>query len=483
VTKKKILVIDDDNTVRIAIKHALKDRFEVIGAKNADEMKATLLNENIAVALVDMNITVENEGLDLIQVLKQHSEDMDIIVISSNVSRFSLKTAMDRGASAWLVKDFSTEQLSMTIDSVLYRRELLKENQHFEKTRARSLERSPILGVSQSVKQLGKIIEKVRRSSANVLITGETGTGKELVARHIGASDGRAFVAVDSSTITSTMAESLLFGHEKGAFTGAISSAKGLFEEADGGVIYFDEIGNMPLDIQSKLLRVIQEKEVLRVGSRKPIQLDFRVIAATNRNLEDMCKKGEFKYDLYQRLNVIPISLDPLKSRTEDIDLLIDHFLKIHSVSNNRQSLSADAMNAMRAYDWPGNVRELSNTIAFLCTMNAEQSVIEVEDLPNKIRVNAHDQNVLKNELSKVDSKKIKDNQAQDGFEAISSEFLRLLDKQSQVDFYQFMQRVEGYLLKNLVKKYPDNISKLSRAIKVSRSHLYAKLNSYGLEK
>ena len=469
--RKRILIVDDDQGVHVALKHSLKSQFDCLSAYNTEEAKTVLAsNGPFDLALLDLNMRYEEEGLKFLPQLKELEPDMDVIVASSNTKKDLVRQAIQAGASAWLVKDFSADQLLVTIEAVFQRRELLKEREHHRLARDRSLLKAPLIGKSPPMRNLAATIEKVRRSRANVLITGETGTGKELVARHIGSPDGKPFVAVDSSTITSSMAESLLFGHEKGAFTGAHATTKGLFEEADGGAIYFDEIGNMPLEIQSKLLRVIQEKEINRIGSRKTIFLDFRVISATNRDLDTMAKEGAFKYDLLQRINVIPIHVPPLRDRKEDIPVLVGHFLGSHATEGGPTVFSEQALAALTQYDWPGNVRELSNVVAYLCAMVVGRDSVEVEDLPPKILAGFKSSAPMA--LPKASD-----------LDAMARSVADAFVPGDEIDFYALMGTLEGKVLANLYERFKGNITQLGKAIKVSRSHLYSKLYAHGIHK
>jgi len=299
---------------------------------------------------------------------------------------------------------------------------------------------------SRGIQELRRLIEKFRESSANVVIFGETGCGKEVVARQLrGRSpDGSLapFVSVDSATIQGSTAESVLFGHEKGAFTGAERLSKGVFEEADRGIVYFDEIANMPLDIQAKLLRVIQEKEITRLGSTKTIRLDFRVICATNRELEEMTGQGQFKEDLLQRLNVLPIRIPPLRERSEDIPLLVSHFLR-RSIDRLGFEFTDEAIAALQNYQWPGNVRELINVITFTTTM-AERELIDLADLPPRIREGG----------SKT---------------------------RAQGTFYDQVANFEKAILAQAYSGCGGNISKLALSLGMDRSHLYTKLREHEL--
>ncbi len=320
---------------------------------------------------------------------------------------------------------------------------------------------NPLIGNSQSIKELKDIINKVKMSNLNILITGETGTGKEIVARLIRkkltSQPSEPFVAVDSATIQGSIAESILFGHEKGAFTGADRQQKGLFELANGGIIYFDEIANMPLDIQSKLLRVLQEKEIRRIGATYTMPLNFRIIAATNRNLAEMVQKGEFKADLYQRLNVLPINIKPLKDRTDDIPLLISHFLTKDITHKNELVFSNDVIRVFEKYSWPGNIRQLKNMVGFVSTM-ANNDVIDVDDLPNDLYVFA------------------KSPEYQNSKE-ITGDFF----SSSQKTYYDIVDEFENNFLKVAYSQENGRISTLARKLQMDRSHLTLKLINYGI--
>lgn len=449
--KRTVLIVDDDKGIHLATKYVLREHFECLSAYDSDEAKAIVSNQPVDVVLLDLHMRRANEGLQCLPQLKEIDAELDVIMVSASTDIDLAGRAMKSGASAYLVKEHSADQLIITIESVLSRRELSRQNQHYVRDRGRALKKNQIIGESQAIAKLLRDIEKVSRSHANVVITAETGCGKELVARHVGAMGGKPFVAVDSATITSSMAESILFGHERGSFTGAAGRSKGLFEEADGGTIYFDEIGNMPLDIQSKLLRVIEEKEITRLGSTKVVPLEFRVICASNQDLETLVAQGKFKADLYQRLNVISLRIPPLRERTDDIPALVSHFLQKFESPTAPNAVSDAAMDLLMKYSWPGNVRELSNLIANLCTMINDRDTIEVEDLPAKIR-----------ETEGV---------AVPCIEPTAEGF----------DFYRYMHTVEGRVLRELYKTCKGNILQMSKTLKMSRSHLYAKLNTHGI--
>lgn len=468
--KKKILIVDDDKAIHIATKYILKDKYDCVSAYNGDEGKIILQNQRVDLVLLDLRMRREDEGLEYLPQFKEIEPDLDVVIVSSNNEIEYASRAIKAGASAYLLKEHSADQLHMTIQSVLSRRELVHENQHYVRDRKRVLEKHQIVGQSNAIKQLMKDIEKVRRSPANAIIVAETGCGKELVARHIGAVDGKPFIAVDSATITSTMAESILFGHEKGAFTGAHSQQKGLFEEANGGTIYFDEIANMPLEIQAKLLRVIQEKEVTRLGSTKTIPLNFRVICATNKDFDQLIAEGKFKDDLFQRLNVIQLRIPALRERKDDIGVLVEYFLRMHRCEGSPECISDEAMKVLSNYTWPGNVRELSNLMANLCTMVTDHETIELDDLPAKMRSEGFLKSLPTAPMPST------------GLEQFVANAEALIGE-AGMDFYKYMHALEGQVLSELYKKYQGNISQMSKKLIMSRSHLYSKLYAHQIHK
>lgn len=462
--KPKILIVDDEPAIHFSLKHTFRQDYDFLSAHSAEEFRILLRNQRFDVILLDLHISFPEEGLQLLEQIKEADPDSEVIIFSSESTLAMAMKAIQRGASQYLLKEHSLDQLKIVIEAVLKKKQLVCENQHFLQNRKRDLIQNQIIGNSAAIQKLKADIEKVRKSKANVIIFAEMGCGKELVARHIGQNGNQPFVTVDSATITSTMAESILFGHEKGAFTGAVQRSKGLFEEANGGSIYFDEVSNMPLEIQAKLLRVIQEKEVTRLGSSKAIPLDFRVLCATNKDLEILSSQGLFKEDLYQRLNVIPLSIPPLRERKSDLPLLIEHFFKKYKLPGSPQAMSEQAMEVLQRYSWPGNVRELSNLIANLCTMVVDQERVEKEDLPERLHLN-------QGYTSRT---------TQEGL-AMQLPFEELMRKAEDSGFYDCMQSIEGKMLSQLYQRYEKNIAKMSRSLRMNRSYLYTKLNYHNI--
>ncbi|MGK5081815.1 sigma-54 dependent transcriptional regulator [Bdellovibrionota bacterium FG-1] len=457
-----ILICDDDSVFHLAIKQAVRGHFECKSAYNTDEALAIVRKHPIDVLLLDIQMRSPAEGMQSIRKFLEIDPELSIAMSSGITDYTTVRDAMILGASDYIGKELNSDALIHRIRNLLEKRQLLrrKGQQNFE---ALAVQKQNILiGQSPALLQLRKTIDRLRNNAANVVITGETGTGKEVVARQLRGAlpDGSLapFVAVDSSTIQSTMAESILFGHEKGAFTGAEKSTKGIFEEAHGGIVYFDEIANMPLEIQAKLLRVLQEKEVTRLGSAKTLQLEFRVVCATNKNLEEMAKQGQFKDDLLQRLNVLPIELVPLRERAEDIPLLTEYFLRKNRHERGDIHFSSEALDILKAYSWPGNVRELGNLVAYVIAMT-DSPELEVADLPPKLRDAARA------------ATKTTGNAAQSS-DATSKEGL---------GFYEQVAAFESTLLQKDYDHYRGNVSKMALSLGMDRSHLYTKLKEYGI--
>jgi two-component system nitrogen regulation response regulator NtrX len=461
--KNSILICDDEVNFHLAVKHSLRSRYEFRSAYNGDEAITVLRSNAVDLLLLDLSMRTPDEGFDYLPRFRELDPELPICIFSGRKDFETARRAVREGVLDFIPKDFAPEELDRAVQSALAQSRLKRTVGQQRLEISRQQRRShPMLGNSSAMQQLRRTIEKIRRSSANVLIQGETGTGKEVVARQIRESaDGgiSSFVAIDSATIQASTAESILFGHEKGAFTGADRATKGLFEEADGGIIYFDEIGNMSLEIQSKLLRVMQEREVLRLGSSKVIPVDFRVIGATNKDLSALCAQGLFKDDLLQRINVLPIEVPPLRSRKEDIPLLASHFLDVHSDGGRLgpRQFSDEAMDGLIDYQWPGNIRELSNVVAFLVTM-AEGERIEGSDLPAKFG-----STMTRKAPSSGSS-------SWTGTEAEPSG-----------TYQERMRFFERRILQEAYAEAEGNVSRAALSLGIDRSHLHSKLKEFGI--
>lgn len=454
-----VLICNDDLFHLNAIENKLENEFQVYCSKDTEDAKLILKNQFIDILLVNLKMQILEETLNFITCALKVAPKTPIVVLSNFIDDFQIvKRALQLGAVDCFSKNLTKLELHQKINFILKSRNL-KVSLYNQATRPvieTPRHQHLMIGDSAIIQQLKLKIEKTKKSQATVMIRGETGTGKEVVAKLLRDSsrDGSLspFVAVDSSTIQTSTAESILFGHEKGAFTGADRQTPGIFEQAHGGIVYFDEIANMPLDIQAKLLRVVQEKEVTRLGSSRTIRLKFRLICATNQNLEEKVKEGTFKYDLFQRLNVISIFINPLRERKEDIPLLIDHFIKMQASSHSLFTITSKAMEALKSYPWPGNVRELENLIAYLVTMS-DRTRIDYDDLPQKIR------------------------EPQGGKNENSAPNVELAGK----SFYERVSEFERKLLKEEIARHGQNMTQMAYSLGMNRSHLYRKLKSLGL--
>ena len=358
--KRRVLVADDDTQMQLAIKSCLMRKgHEVVVVPDGRQALERTEVENWDVIISDQRMP-EMTGQELLSALREKNSTVPFIMITAHGTISQAVEAMQLGASDFITKPFSSEDLERVIDRVL------NIDPEVLMTRSKGTRAGrPIVTNDPFMIRVLEVAEAVARSDATVLIQGESGTGKELIARLVHSASPRAeqpFVAVNCAALPATLLESELFGHEKGAFTGAQSRKVGKFELAHGGTILLDEISEMELVLQAKLLRVLQEREVDRVGGRDPISIDVRVLATTNRNLEDAVQTGKFRADLYYRLNVIPVTLPPLRERRGDIKLLVEHFMR-QFLGEGSRTLPAEVLNALESHSWPGNIRELQNAV------------------------------------------------------------------------------------------------------------------------
>lgn len=381
----KILYIDDEISALKAISAILKKAgFEVLMATTAEEGISILKESHLDCLLLDYRLP-GMDGIDLLRWLKYSEINIPTVMLTAYGTIEKAVEAMKLGAFHYLIKPVDTELLINVLKEAIE-----KSSKHFKETEKSVSPFPEIIGKSKAMQEVFYIMEMVAESNANVLITGESGTGKELVARAIhkkSLRNTKPFIIVDCTTIPEALLESELFGHEKGAFTGAVERKIGLFELAHEGTVFLDEIGELPMFLQKKLLRFLQEKEIQRIGSTARIKIDVRVISATNRDLEKSVKEGTFREDLYWRLNVVRINLPPLRERKEDIPLLVNHFLNKYSKENNKPipQLDPEVMNALMNYDWPGNVRELANVIERAVVLSLS-GIISMKHLPRRIQ-------------------------------------------------------------------------------------------------
>ncbi len=380
-----ILVIDDDEGMREVLNAILKDKYTVFRAKDGSEGLKIFDEKDINVVLLDL-LLPDCHGLDVLKTMKEKNPYVEVIVISVVKDVDMVVKAMKLGAYTYITKEFDYDEVLAIVE---------KLREKLEETRARDYLQSEldqlynsqfIIGKSSIMRQIDETIKKIASLPTTVLLLGETGTGKKLMARYIYRHShlkDKPFVTLDVSTVPENLMESTLFGHEKGAFTGAHKLRYGKFELAHGGTLFLDEIGCVKYEIQSKLLRAIQDKEIERVGSTKTIKVDVRLIVATNVDLVEAVRQGRFREDLYYRINVIPIKLPPLRERSEDIPEFVKFFMKKYNrlFKKNVTTITEGAMNILRNYPWPGNIRELENLIARLVAM-VDGNIISQEDIP-----------------------------------------------------------------------------------------------------
>src|SRR6266849_1052904 len=385
--KIRFLIVDDHQSIRkLCMTVGASLGFDCREAESAEAALAYLETDSPDIVLADLMMP-NMSGLEFLPRLKQLLPRCEVAIMTGHASIETAVQAMKLGAYDYITKPFRIEELKLLLQRMEDKVNLVVENQFLRERVNAEMELNGIVGSSSKIQDVMRMVSRLKDTRTPVLVTGESGTGKELVARAIhfrGPLAQMPFIAVDCGALVPTLMESELFGHEKGSFTGALKSKPGLFHAANGGTIFLDEIGELPLEMQAKLLRVLQEKEVRPVGSNDHVSVDVRVIAATNRDLEAAYRGGTFRKDLYFRLNVVTVHLPALRERRSDIPMLVHHFLGRYAPGTNLQVTPA-AMKSLLNYDWPGNVRELENCIARAVTLGDRQ-VIDVSDLPPAIR-------------------------------------------------------------------------------------------------
>ncbi|MBW1739817.1 MAG: sigma-54-dependent Fis family transcriptional regulator [Deltaproteobacteria bacterium] len=445
-----ILIVDDETTILQSLSGILSDEgFDTLTASNGYEALKIIEGESPDLVLLDIWMP-GMDGIETLQEIKRTNPFIPVVIISGHGTIETAVKATKLGAYDFVEKPLSIEKVIVTINNALNFRRLEEENRFLRK---KTLEKHSITGNSPPIQALKKQISIAAPTDAWILITGENGTGKELVARTIHQMSDRAdkpLIDVNCAAIPDELIESELFGHEKGAFTGATKRKRGKFEVANGGTIFLDEIGDMSLKTQAKILRILQEQKFERVGGTRTLTVDVRVVAASNKDLEKEIEKGTFREDLYYRLNVIPIEVPPLRNRIEDIPLLIEIFLKEFSEERHchPKTMTPKAIEHLKAYRWPGNVREIKNLVERLAIMT-ESEVIDVKDLPPSYR--CQKSTTLDLDFMNLNSLK----EAKKQFE-------------------------KAYIFKKLSEN-DNNISQTADSIGIERSHLHKKIKSYGL--
>lgn len=384
----RILIVDDEKSMRELLLIMLKkEGYDATAAENGETALQAIQSEIYDLVITDIRMPSMN-GIELLKSVKELSPETVVIVITAYASTETAVDAMKFGAYDYITKPFKNEEIRLIVQKALEKRFLRKENLLLRREIESKSGFDNFVGKSEAMQKIFSLIRQVADTRSTVLISGESGTGKELVARaihHSGARKDSPFVTVNCGALPETLLESELFGYMKGAFTGAAANKQGLFEAANGGTIFLDEISTTTPAFQIKLLRVLQNKEFKRVGGTADIKVDVRVIAASNQDLVQEVGRGTFREDLYYRLNVIPIHLPPLRERKEDISLLVECYLKKLNADNGRKKISPEAIKSLTSYRWPGNVRELENTIERLYTLAPGETILP-EHLPEAIR-------------------------------------------------------------------------------------------------
>jgi two-component system, NtrC family, response regulator AtoC len=394
-SRKQLLIVDDEQSIRESLTLLLKSNFEVSSAKDGIEAMSIIESSTPDLVLMDV-LMPRQDGLETLKKIKEKHQKLPVIMLTATNTVKSAVEAMKQGAFDYISKPFDIEELTSLIVSAL---QVTSDTDDIINNSNTSTKHSiplpkadfgPMVGQSPVMSELFEKVQQVAERNTTVLITGESGTGKELIARQIHQLSPRKdkpFIAINCAAIPEALIESELFGHEKGAFTHAVERRIGHFELADAGTLFLDEIGELSLSVQVKMLRFLQEQEFYRVGRSKPLKVDVRIIAATNKNLEELIKEKKFRQDLFYRVNVIALNIPPLRDRFEDIPNLTNHFLQRFAplYGNRNLTIDKDAMDVLVGYDWPGNVRELENLIESIMAL-AKDDVITVQDLPRKLK-------------------------------------------------------------------------------------------------
>ncbi len=386
----ELLIVDDEASLRDFLSIVFEeDGWVVRSAASLKEARAELDKGEPDTILCDLMMP-DGSGIDLLREIKEAHPAVPVIMITAYTSTRSAITALKEGAYDYIAKPFDIDELKIVVHKAVERRALEDENLHLRQALEEKFTFANIIGKSRKMQEIFTVVSRIARTGSTVLITGESGTGKEMIARAVHLNSGRRgkFVSINCGALPEQLLESELFGHERGAFTGAIREKKGLLEEAEGGTVFLDEIGEMTPPMQIKLLRVLQDRQVRRVGGTSEFGVDVRIIAATNQDLIESIHKGSFREDLFYRINVIPIELPALRNRTEDIPLLVEHFIVKYSrmLEVPVKKISVDAMKALERYSWPGNVRELENVVERIVALDPSE-IITTPALPDSVRL------------------------------------------------------------------------------------------------
>ncbi len=472
----RILVADDEESMRWVLSKALRKKgFTVDLAKDGDEALELIQADGYDLAILDIKMPGIT-GLDLLDRVRETKSDLLMVIMTAEASMKNAVEAMKRGAYDYITKPFDLDVIDAIIEKVSRAREMTSQVSLLkEELKDRYQLEKNIIGNSPAMREIYKIIGKVAPSDVTVLIQGESGTGKELIARAIHFNSrrlGKPFVALNCAAIPKELLESELFGFEKGAFTGAVERKLGKFEQANTGTIFLDEIGDMPLDLQAKILRVLQEKEITRTGGSQNIPVDLRIVAATNQDLEEKVRNKTFREDLFYRLNVVPIRMVPLRERAEDIPLLVDYFLakSCTELDTPLKQCDSAASQLLARYTWPGNVRELENTIKRAVILSSDP-LLTVSDFPS-LRLQSEGERAPSEDLSLEGLVDIK----------LRNSFITM-DKMESGDVYAMvLEQVERPLIRFVLEKSRWNQVRAADILGINRNTLRKKIQELGIE-
>jgi len=451
----KVLLVDDEPSILSVLSTLLRSQgHEVNPVLGGDKAIDLLSNETFDLMISDIRMSPV-DGMELLDHSRSNYPAMAVVMITAYGSVETAVDAMKQGAFDYVTKPFKVDELLITVARALEYRSVILENKSLKSQLETRYSFDNLIAESPDMRKLCEMIERVAPTDQTVMVSGESGVGKEVIAKAIHTNSSRSekpFVPINCAALPEPLLESELFGHVKGAFTGASSDKKGLFEEADSGSIFLDEIGSMPMSLQGKLLRVLQEKEIRRVGGNNTIKINTRVIAASNENLEELIVEGTFREDLFYRLNVIPLHISPLRERKEDILPLVNHFLRdVYQTAEQMPEIGSDAQMVMESYPWPGNVRELENAIRHASTF-AREGKISADDLPAK---------VLKGAGTVVGVPSGGETSMEDFLNKSLKGFLRVKEKE---------------YIANVIQHFDGDKEEAAKALKISLATLYRKL-------
>ncbi|MEM8772693.1 MAG: sigma-54 dependent transcriptional regulator [Pseudomonadota bacterium] len=487
---KTVLIVDDDPTQRRLMRAVCeKAGYPVLQADNGEAALSLLRSpEGNEVGLIMLDLRMPGlGGMETLRRAKSFREDLPVIVLTAQGGIDTVVEAMQLGAADFFVKPASPERVVVSINNALSVATLQGEVSRLKRKREGAMGFADIIGSSGALKHVVKLGERAAASTIPILITGESGTGKEMIARAIqGSSDraGRPFITVNCGAIPENLVESILFGHEKGSFTGANAKHIGKFQEADGGTIFLDEVGELPQDMQVKLLRVLQENEVDPIGAKRPVKVDVRVISATNRDLAKEVEAGTFREDLFYRLNVFPIEVPPLRDRADDVPALISHFIERYNAEERRdvRGVRHEVLEVLGKQTWPGNVRQLENTI-FRAVVLAEQAYLSAEDFPllseDFAAAGFEAGPPLISAEVEIESTIVDTDPGVRETRQQTEEAVDIFDREGHL---RSLQEIEKDLIALAIDTYEGKMSEVARRLGMGRSTLYRKLREHELE-